>query len=359
MSGYYDELDRDLAGLVCTSLGESEDDDQDAATERATKFIAGNDDGSRLVSDSFARPSFTLEQVRTFLAVASREHVTNAAKVLGLTQPAVSQQVQMLERALGVRLIERVGRGIQLTDAGLHIASTCLLIMRSIERLESTAEELRGLERGTLEVGASQVTANYYLSQALTSFSARHPIIEINIRVTDTTDICQRVSSGQLQCGLVDSPLPNTNLIRADVAADEVIFVAHPSNPLANQPDLDRPDIEHLLYLVWGPTSATESIAWEVLDSLQLKLTKVRLAGLEAARRAVQADSRCISAMPHVAVVGALKAGELARLNLAPRPRRICAIRRAGPASPAVEAFWRELSVRLDNGQKADAAARG
>lgn len=83
-----------------------------------------------LASDSFLRPSFTLEQVRTFLAVASREHVTHAAKVLRLSQPAVTQQVQLLERALGVRLLERVGRSVRLTDAGVEVAGACLLVMR-------------------------------------------------------------------------------------------------------------------------------------------------------------------------------------------------------------------------------------
>src|SRR5215469_13554391 len=63
-----------------------------------------------LVSDSFVRPTFTIEQIRTFLIVASREHITQAARALGLSQPAVTQQVQLLERCLGVRLLERLGR---------------------------------------------------------------------------------------------------------------------------------------------------------------------------------------------------------------------------------------------------------
>jgi DNA-binding transcriptional LysR family regulator len=299
---------------------------------------------TRVVTDSFVRPSFTLEQIRTFLAVASRQHVTNAARVLGLTQPAVSQQVQMLERALGVRLIERVGRGIRLTDAGLKVAGTCLLIMRSLESLEETAEALRGLERGTLTIGASQVTANYYLSRALTAFSAKHPVIEINIRVTDTRDICERVADGQLQCGLVDAPLPNCGLLQAKVATDKVVLVAHPENPLARSRDTGPVKLPNVLYLMWGPTSATEEIASKALGQLHQGLPKVRLPGLEAARQAVRADCRYVTMMPHVAVADALKSGELVRLDVPTPSRPICAIRRANPTDPAAEAFWQTLA---------------
>jgi DNA-binding transcriptional LysR family regulator len=326
-----------------TPADETCHDAETAANHRVPAILCSHGE-KRLVSDSFVRPSFTLEQLRTFLAVASRQHVTNAARVLGLTQPAVSQQVQMLERALGIRLIERVGRGIRLTDAGLQIAGSCLLIMRSLERLEETAEALRGLERGTLTIGASQVTANYYLSRALAAFSAMHPVIEINLRVTDTRDICERVADGELQCGLVDAPLPSSSLLQAKVAMDEVVLVAHPANPLACARDIDPAELTDVLYLVWGPTSATEEIASKTLGQLHVKLPKVRLAGLEAARQAVQSDRRYIAMMPRVAVADALASRKLARLDMRTPPRPICAVRRANPADPAAEAFWRVLA---------------
>lgn len=348
MRGSNGEVHDGTGGPVCASDSTPEAEivisASAAADQSAYATVHGHADG-RLVTDSFVRPSFTLEQIRTFLIVASRQHVTNAARVLGLTQPAVSQQVQMLERSLGLRLLERVGRGVQLTDAGLHVAATCLLIMRSIESLENTAEALRGLERGSVEVGASQVTANYYLSQALTTFSTKHPIIEVNIRVTNTRDVCDRVAAGQLQCGLVDAPLPRTDLLQANVAMDEVIFVTHPSNPLASVRNIDPATLTDVLYLVWGPASATEAIASETLGALHLRIPKVRLAGLEAARQAVLADHRCIAAMPRVAVTSALETGGLVCLHVATKSRPICAVRRSCPASPATEEFWRILSA--------------
>src|SRR5690349_24996235 len=72
--------------------------------KETTKRPLDNLGGKGVVSDSFLRPTFTIDQIRTFLAVAAREHITHAARVLRLSQPAVTQQVQLLERALGLRL---------------------------------------------------------------------------------------------------------------------------------------------------------------------------------------------------------------------------------------------------------------
>jgi DNA-binding transcriptional LysR family regulator len=146
---------------------------------------------------------------------------------------------------------------------------------------------------------------------------------------------------------MVDAPLPKTNLVCSGVATDEVIFVAHRSNPLVHADSVNGQHLDTVRYLVWGPTSATETIAADVLGLLHTRLMKVRLPGLEAARQALLKDVTYIAAMPHVAVSGALREGTLARLRVKTKNRPIYAIRRDGPASPCVEAFWQELCAGL------------
>ena len=80
------------------------------------------------------KPAFTLEQLRSFLAVAETEHVSKAAASLFLTQGAVTQQLRHFEQALGLRLLERNGRGVRLTDAGRALAIACRAALRSEER---------------------------------------------------------------------------------------------------------------------------------------------------------------------------------------------------------------------------------
>jgi DNA-binding transcriptional LysR family regulator len=298
---------------------------------------------NRLASDSIVKPLCTFEQIRTFLAVASREHVTLAARALGLSQPAVTQQVHQLERALGVPLLQRVGRNVQLTDGGLRVAGACLQVMRSLENLERVARSVRGLEAGSLTIGATRVAADYYLSPLLTVFAFKHPGITFDIALGTTTEVCAHVAQGELECGLVDAPLPSSNLVEAAVASDEVVFVAHPRHPLAGGDRVTRRDLAGRRYLVWEPGSATECIAAELLGPGYDEVSRLELTSLEAVRRSLLSGLG-FAAVPKIAVADDLRNRALVRLPVPTRIRSICAIRRPGSGGTAVDAFWPVLS---------------
>lgn len=304
---------------------------------------------SRLASDSIVKPLCTFEQIRTFLAVASREHVTHAARALGLSQPAVTQQVRQLERALGMPLLQRVGRNVQLTDGGLRVAGACLQVMRSLENLDRVARSVRGLEAGSLTIGATKVAADYYLSAVLTAFAARHPGITFDIALGTTTEVCAHVAQGDLECGLVDAPLPASNLVESAVANDEVVFVAHPRHPLAGGDRVNRRDLAGSRYLVWEPGSATERIAAELLGSGYDEASRLELTSLEAVRRSLLSGLG-FAAVPKVSVADDLRSRALVRLPVPTRIRSICAVRRPGPGGAAIDAFWPVLSSSVRAG---------
>src|SRR5579864_2153210 len=109
------------------------------------------------------RPAFTLEQLRSFVAVAEHEHVSRAAASLFLTQGAVTQQIRHFERAVGIQLLERDGRRVRLTDAGRTVAAACRAALRSLEVVEDTAQSVKALKTGSLHLGASPTCASYYL----------------------------------------------------------------------------------------------------------------------------------------------------------------------------------------------------
>jgi DNA-binding transcriptional LysR family regulator len=318
---------------------------------------AGNgrpDSGRRrgcLVSDSFARPGFTIEQIRTFLIVASREHITQAAKALGLSQPAVTQQVQLLERALGVPLLERLGRGVRLSEAGEEIAAACLLIMRALENLEGTARSIRGLEAGSLAIGASQVAGSFYLSRALAAFSAAHPGVAVDIEIAVSREVCDQVSAGILEFGLVDGPLPRTRLTCTAVASDEVVLTVHPGHPLADQEQISPEDLKGSSYLLWERGSGSEAMPVRLLGSAYHAMPQIQLANIEAARRMLLAEPCFIAAMPRIAIADDLGRKALATVGRRPVARPVYAVRRPGSAlGPAAQAFW---SVLTDSQRRA------
>lgn len=298
-----------------------------------------------LASDSFARPTFTIEQVRTFLSVASREHITQAARALGLSQPAVTQQVQLLERTLGVQLLERLGRGVRLTDAGEEVAGACLLIMRALENLEDTVRSIRGLEAGSLALGVTQVTGSYYLSPALTAFSAAHPSISVEIATGTSSDICHCVSAGMLDCGLVDGPPPRVKLDCLRLEQDEVILVVHPAHRLAGLPRISPDSLADTILVTWDNGASNDAVATRLLGGEYQSLPRMSMPNIEAVRRALMAEPHLIAALPRIAIADDLDNGRLAWAARRTLGWSIWGVRRtAGPMSPAGVGFWENLS---------------
>ena len=298
----------------------------------------------RLATDSFARPSFTLEQLRTFLVVASREHVTHAAHVLRLSQPAVTQQIQLLERALGVQLLERVGRNVRLTSAGAEVAGACLLVMRALENLEDVARAVRGLDLGTVTVAASPLAAAYQLPQAIVGFSADYPHINLVVAVFGAQDVCHQVVSGHVECGLVEgSPTPGGNLVRASVSNAEVVLVAHPDHPVATDGRTDP--LHGARLLVWDTGVVGTTIATRLLGPAADRAPRLLIGSIDMARRMVLTAPGFVTALPVAAVREDLRSGALNQIMPRPVAVPIVAVRRPGAATPAVEALWQALTA--------------
>src|SRR5471032_2166488 len=127
------------------------------------------------------RTIMTLEQLRIFVEVAQREHLTQAASALALTPSAVSASIRVLEERYGTPLFNRVGRRIELSEAGRLFLREARITLASARTAERTLSELGGLQRGTLQIQASQTIASYWLPPLLVQFRQRYPQIELSL----------------------------------------------------------------------------------------------------------------------------------------------------------------------------------
>jgi len=128
----------------------------------------------------------TLEQLRIFVAVAERQHVTQAARALNLAQSAASHAIAALETRYDTKLFDRVGRHIELTEAGHAFLAEARAVLARAERAELALSEFGTLQRGTLTVQASQTIASYWLPRHLVAFRRAHPQISIRLTVGNT-----------------------------------------------------------------------------------------------------------------------------------------------------------------------------
>ena len=290
------------------------------------------------------KPKFTFEQVRTFAAVAAREHISRAAESLELSQGAATQQVHLFEKALGVTLLERVGRNVRLTDAGREVAAACQVAMRALEGIDDAARAARTGEIGSLHVGASLTTANHYVHAPLTRLLQRYPGLHVQVTVEVTIRICEQIQAGLIDAGVVEDPLPDLGLDVITICEDEVVIVVRPDSPLAPRRDLTPADFEAQRYLGRHPMAAMEAIARDMLGASYLAVRRLELGTLEAVRAGAIAGLG-FAAMPLVSVEADIREGRLTQLDFPAHKRWIRGVRRKSASGPAVEEFWKELKT--------------
>ena len=288
------------------------------------------------------KPGFTLEQLRSFIAVSETEHVSRAAATLFLTQGAVTQQLRHFERALGLRLLERDGRGVRLTDAGRSLAVSCRAALRAVEVLEETAHAMRQLEAGSLHIGASPTCASYYLPARLAGFAQRYPAVELRVSVEPSGSINAQVLAGAIDCGVIEgAPLPS--LTSATLAHDELILVVNRDHPLAQLRRVTSAQLSRYRYLGRGPAWSAEQNVREMIGDAYDRSETMSLGHPEYVRAAAIAGLG-YAALPILAVEAELDSGVLVRLPGASSRREISAIRRPSASGPTVEAFWLHLT---------------
>ncbi|MFC0407333.1 LysR family transcriptional regulator [Roseomonas elaeocarpi] len=181
----------------------------------------------------------TLEQLRVFVAVAERQHVTRAAQALNLAQSAASAAVATLEARHGVKLFHRVGRGIELTEEGRAFLPEARAVLAHVEAAERALTELGGLVRGTLSVMASQTIGSYWLPRHLVGFRAVHPGVEVRLGIGNTTQVAAAVHDGAVEIGFVEGEFDDPALLAREVATDQLVLVVGPGHPWVRHPPAD------------------------------------------------------------------------------------------------------------------------
>jgi len=173
-------------------------------------------------------------QLQAFVAVVELRSFSQAAERLGVTQPAVSLQVQALEKRLGTQLLDRSGRRVEPTESGLKLykAAQRLLAIED-EIIEELTAEAEGDLTGTLEIGASTGPGGVLLPQLLCAFAQEHPGLGIALQVSDTQSIVERVSERTLQLGVVGAAPRHRGVEFEPFFRDSVVLACPPGHRFA------------------------------------------------------------------------------------------------------------------------------
>ena len=209
----------------------------------------------------------TLEQLRIFVAVAERQHVTQAARALNLTQSAVSGALAALEGRHGVHLLDRVGRGVVLNDTGRTFLNEARAVLARAAAAEAALDDLAALRRGRLAIHASQTIASYWLPARLVAFHRAHPGVEVDMRVGNTREVAAAVLEGAAELGFVEGALDEPALARQVVGSDELVVLVTPDHPWARAETLAPTDLPSTTWVLREAGSGTRSTLEAVLVS--------------------------------------------------------------------------------------------
>lgn len=266
----------------------------------------------------------TLEQLRIFVEVAERQHLTQGALALNLSPSAVSTAIRTLEARHGVKLFSRVGRQIELTDTGRRFLPDARAALAAAAAAELSLTESTSLTVGTLTLQASQTVAAYWLPPVLLRFRAAYPGVTLRLDIGNTESVARTVREGGADLGFIEGEVDEPLLAMRVVAGDRLVLLTAPDHPWAS----GLPPTAALLadgrWILRERGSGTRSAFEASLradgvdpEALDVVLT---LPSNEAILSALSAGAYVGVASERVAAA-AVAAGRLARLNYLLRPR--------------------------------------
>ncbi len=260
----------------------------------------------------------TLDQLRIFVAVAERQHMTQAAQALNLAQSAVSHAVAALEAHHRTRLFDRVGRRIELTEAGSVLLTEARGILAKVEAVDMALGDFGELKRGTLSVQASQTIASYWLPRHLVAFHQSHPHVTVRLKIGNTARVAAAVEDGTVELGFVEGAVATGSLVCTSVARDQLIIIVGPNHPWASGEPITPSDLLDSAWVLRETGSGTRSAFEEALAHFSISPDQLQVAmelpSNESVRAAVEAGLGATALSASVAASG-LEAGLLHAAN--------------------------------------------
>ncbi len=224
--------------------------------------------------------SMTLDQLRIFLAVAQHLHFTRAAEALYLTQPAISAAIQGLEEQYGVKLFNRIGRQIEITEAGKLLQVEAQKIIDQVALTERGLRELNNLQRGELKLGSSLTIGNYWLPSKLSQFQRQYPGISVNCTLANTEAICVGTATGMFDLGLVEGevkPGLQSSLEQEIVDSDHLLIVVGKSHPWFENSQIYLSDLKSTTWVMREAGSGTQQRFEKALQEWQININELKI----------------------------------------------------------------------------------
>ena len=258
-----------------------------------------------------------LDQLRIFQAVAQSRSFTRAAALVHLTQPGISKHIKQMEEYFAVRLFDRSGKKVSLTEPGKILFEATQEIMATIDAAERRIEDLKGLRGGRLRLGSSFPVGVYLLPKVLAEFRRRYPAVEVTLEIALSERIEAKLLANELDLGLVTFDARDPRLVSKAFMTDELIAIVPRNHRWATKRRIKPQDLPAETFIVAAQGAGTRAVVEERLKAQGIVLPHVLDFGnLEGVKHAVEAGLG-VSIQAKTVVQRELAAGSLHAIKLA------------------------------------------
>ena len=275
-----------------------------------------------------------LRALKYLVKLSELQHFSKAADACFVSQPTLSTQIRKLEEELGVQLVERAPRNVQLTPVGKEIADRARHVLRDIEQIRATARRSRDPEEGTLRLGIFPTLAPYLLPHVVPGIRRRFPRLRLELAEEKTADILRLLEGGDLDAGLLALPIDDDSLVSITLFEEPFVLAAPDDHPLSKQPEIRLGDLEEceLLLLEDGHCLREQALEVCALAGARERVD-FHATSMETLRQMVAAEVG-VTLLPVMAVRPPIATTENITLRPFARP----------PPSRTIGLFWRRSS---------------
>lgn len=287
--------------------------------------------------------ALNLTQLHTFCRVAETQNFTRAAELLGMTQPAVTQQVRALEEEFGQALFDRIGRSVQLTQAGELLFDYARRITGLLAECRSALLDLQGSGRGRLRLGAGLMLSIFILPTLLRPYRAAHPGVDITVSTGSTRQVLHLLLASEVDLALVTGAEQDDRFALARLYDDEMVLVVHPGHPFCERRAIHPQELRGEPFIFFEQGSGYRSFLEEFFRREQVfPRIRMDLDSIEAMKRMAEIGLG-VTMVPKMSVGAEIERGELVPIELMGVPpltrETVVAYRRGRYLSGPMRAF--------------------
>jgi DNA-binding transcriptional LysR family regulator len=287
-----------------------------------------------------------MDHLRSLVEVARRGAITDAARALGLTQPALSRRIQLLEAEFGTALLARSQKGVQLTELGRLVEAEARRLLERYDQLKRDVGAHLRLESGTVRIGGGATAVSFLLPPLIRDFRREHSDVVFHVKEAGSREIAADVASERLELGIVTMPAESAELEVIPLRGDSIVLVASNRHPLARRKRVPAAALNGLLLIGFEGDAAIRRLVDRALEEAGVRVDVV----MEL--RSVQSILRMVSlglGLAFVSQLGVEAAGKgvkVIHVTGLKITRALAVIhRRTRPLSIAAEAFLERITA--------------